>query len=170
MQRLLPLFSAKSPAILEKWLEILLGSYSPQTVQFLKKEKDPFSNPVVHQLSRGLGDLLAVLAEEKSVEEARAALDEIIRVLALQETAPSQALAFIFYLKQVVRDELAAELKDLTLAPEVADLESRIDGLVLLGFDGYMLRREKLCDMKVKEVKARVSGLLRRAGIEVDNP
>ncbi len=57
MQRLLPLFSAKSPAILEKWLDILLGSYSPQKVQFLKKEKDPFSNPVVHQLSRGLGDL-----------------------------------------------------------------------------------------------------------------
>ena len=170
MQRLLPLFSAKSPAILEKWLDILLGSYSPQKVQFLKKEKDPFSNPVVHQFSRGLGDLLAVLAEEKSVEEARTALDEIIRVLALQETAPSQALAFIFYLKQVVRDELAEELKDSALAPEMADLESRIDGLALLGFDGYMLRREKLGEMKVKEVKARVSGLLRRAGIEIDNP
>ncbi len=113
MQRLLPLFSAKSPAILEKWLDILLGSYSPQTVQFLKKEKDPFGNPVAHQLSRGLGDLLAVLVEEKSVEEARTALDEIIRVLALQETAPSQALAFIFHLKQVVRDELAEELKTL---------------------------------------------------------
>ena len=102
-------------------------------MQFLKNEKDPFSNPVVHQFSRGLGDLLAVLAEEKSVEEARTALDEIIRVLALQETAPSQALAFIFYLKQVIRDELAEELKDLTLAPEMADLESRIDGLALLG-------------------------------------
>ncbi len=170
MQRLLPLFSAKSPAILEKWLDVLLGSYSPETVQFLKTEKDPFSNPMAHQLARGLKDLLAVLAEEKSVEEARTALDEIIRVLALQETAPSQALAFIFYLKQVIRDELAEELKDLSLAPEMADLESRIDGLSLLGFDGYTLRREKLSEMKVKEVKARVSGLLRRAGIDIDNP
>ncbi len=170
MRRLVPFLSAKSPAILKKWLDILLGSYSPETVQFLKKEKDPFSNPVYHQLSRGLTDLLAVLVEEKDVEAARAALDEIIRVLALQETAPSQALAFVFHLKQVIREELAAELQDLTLAPEMTDLESRIDGLALLGFDGYMQRREKLCELKVNEVKARVSGLLRRAGIEILNP
>jgi len=90
--------------------------------------------------------------------------------LALQDIPPSQALAFVFYLKQVIRDELAEELKDLTLAPEMADLESRIDGLALLGFDGYMQRREKLCELKVNEVKARVSGLLRRAGIDISNP
>jgi hypothetical protein len=170
MRRLVPFLSAKSPAILEKWLDILLGSYFPETAQFLKKEKDPFSNPVAHQLTRGLTDLLAVLVEDKDVEAARTALDEIIRVLALQEKAPSQALAFIFHLKQVLREELAAELQDLTLAPEMVDLESRIDGLALLGFDGYMQRREKLCELKVNEVKARVSGLLRRAGIEILNP
>jgi hypothetical protein len=170
MQRLVPLFSAKSAAILEKWLDILLRSFSPGTFQFLKKEKDPFSNPVAHQLSRGLTDLLAVLVEEKGVEEARAALDEIIRVLALQDIPPSQALAFVFHLKQVIREELAEELEDLSLAPEMLDMESRIDGLALLGFDGYMQRREKLCDLKVNEVKARVSGLLRRAGIDISNP
>jgi RsbT co-antagonist protein rsbRD N-terminal domain len=170
MQRLLSLFSAKIPSIQEKWLDILLRSFSPDTVQFLKTQKDPFSNPVSHQFSRGLADLLAVLAEEKSVEEARAALDEIIRVLALQNIAPSQALAFVFHLKQVIRDELVAELQEPSLAPEMADLDSRIDGLALLGFDAYVQRRDKLSDMKVNEVKARVSGLLRRAGIEIDNP
>jgi hypothetical protein len=170
MPRLLPLFSAKIPSIKDKWLDMLLRSFSPDSVQFLKTEKDPFSNPVAHQFSRGLADLLAVLAEEKGVEEARTALDEIIRVLALKDIAPSQALAFVFHLKQVVRDELAAELQDPALAPEMADLDSRIDGLALLGFDDYVQRREKLCDMRVNEAKARVSGLLRRAGIEIDNP
>jgi hypothetical protein len=170
MRRLVPFLSAKSPAIQEKWLDILLGSYSPDTVQFLKKEKDPFSNPVAHQLSRGLTDILTVLVEDQGVEEANAALDEVIRVLALQDTPPSQALAFMFYLKQVVREVLAEELKDLTLAPALMELDSRIDGLALLGFDGYTQRREKLCELKVNEVKARVSGLLRRAGIDIDNP
>jgi hypothetical protein len=170
MRRLVPLFSAKSPAILEKWLDILLGSYFPETAQFLKKEKDPFSNPVAHQLSRGLTDLMAVLVEEKSVEEARAALDEIIRVLALQDIHPSQALAFVFPLTQVIREEVAQERQDPPLAPEMTELESRIDGLALVGFDGYMQRREKLCELKVNEVKARVSGLLRRAGIDITNP
>jgi hypothetical protein len=104
MRRLVPSLSAKSPAILEKWLDILLGSYYPDTVQFLKKEKDPFSNPVAHQLSRGVKDILAVLVEDKGVEEANAALDEVIRVLALKDMPPSRALAFMFSLKQVVRE------------------------------------------------------------------
>jgi hypothetical protein len=72
--------------------------------------------------------------------------------------------------RQVVREKLAEELKDPTLAPALVELESRIDGLALLGFDGYTQRREKLCELKVNEVKARVSGLLRRAGIDIDNP
>lgn len=170
MQRLVPFLSAKSPAIFEKWLDTLLGSYFPDTVQFLKKEKDPFSNPMSHQLSRGLKNILAVLVEDQGVEEANAALDEVIRVLALQNASPSRVLVFVFMLKQVVREELAEELKDPTLAPALVELESRIDGLALLGFDAYTQRREKLCELKVNEVKARVSGLLRRAGIEVDNP
>jgi len=170
MRRLVPFLSAKSPAILAKWLDTLLGSYFPDAVQFLKKEKDPFSNPMAHQLSRGLTDILAVLVEDEGVEEANTALDEVIRVLALQDTPPSRALAFVFTLKQVVREELQEELKDPTLAPALVELESRIDGLALLGFDAYTQRREKLCELKVNEVKARVSGLLRRAGIDIDNP
>ena len=70
----------------------------------------------------------------------------------------------------MTREELKEELKDPTLAPALVELESRIDGLALLGFDCYTQRREKLCELKVNEVKARVSGLLRRAGIEIDNP
>ncbi len=170
MQRLVPFLSANSAAIHQKWLNMVLGSYYPETAQFLKKEKDPFGNPVVHQLTRGLTDILAALMEDLGVEEANAALDEIIRILALQDIPPSRAMAFMFFLKQVIREELAAELKDLSLASELVELESRIDGLALLGFDAYTKRREKLCELKVNEVKAKVSGLLRRAGIEIDNP
>ncbi len=170
MRRLATLLSAKSPTILEKWLDILLGSYASETAHFLKKEKDPFANPVAHQLTRGLKDTLAVLVENQGTEAATAALDEVIRVLALQEIPPSQALAFVFVLKQIVRAELAPELADPSLAPELVELESRIDGLALLGFDGYMQRREKLYEIKLNEVKSRISGLLRRTGIDLMNP
>jgi hypothetical protein len=169
MRRLVPLLTQKSPAILDQWREILLGYYPPETVVFLKREKDPFANPIAHQLTKGLKEIWAVLLEDQDSEPALAALDEVIRVLALQNTSPSRALAFLFSLKQVIREQLVAELQDQTLAPEVVDLESRIDGLALLGFDDYVQRREKLNEMKVDEVKARVSGLLRRAGIDISN-
>jgi len=45
------------------------------------------------------------------------------------------------------------------------DLESRIDGLALLSLDIYMKHREKLYEIRVNEVKNRVSGLMRSAGL-----
>jgi hypothetical protein len=169
MRRLVPHLSAKSPAIFEKWLDILLGSYPPETVLFFKKEKDPFANPIAHQLTRGLTDVFTALLEDQGSEAAVVAVDEVIRVMALRDINPSRALAFLFYLKSIVREELAQELEDPALAQEMVELESRIDGLALLGFDSYMQRREKLCEIKVNEVKSRVSGLLRRAGIDANN-
>jgi hypothetical protein len=169
MRRLVPHLTAKSPAILEKWLDTLLSSYPAETVSFFKKQKDPFANPIAHQLTEGLKDIFSVLVQDLGRETAVVALDEVIRVLALQEIHPSQALAFVFHLKHIVREELAQEMGDSLLALEMLELESRIDGLALLGFDNYMLRREKLCELKVNEVKSRVSGLLRRAGIDVTN-
>ena len=44
-------------------------------------------------------------------------------------------------------------------------MRRRLDGLALLGFDVYMQRREKLCEVKISEVKRKVSTLLRRQGM-----
>ena len=45
------------------------------------------------------------------------------------------------------------------------ELEARLDGLALVGFDAFMQRREKLCEVKISEVKRKVSTLLRRHGM-----
>ena len=57
----------------------------------------------------------------------------------------------------------------MNLAGELMELESHIDGLALLGFDVYTKRREKLTEIRVNEVKNRVSALLRRTGVNKDN-
>jgi hypothetical protein len=98
-----------------------------------------------------------------------ASLDEVIRVWAVQDFTPSQAMAFVFIWKKIIREELAQELKDPGLAEACLELESRIDGLALLGFDVYMKRREKLYEIRVDEVKKRIGGLLRSKGIDLAN-
>ena len=75
---------------------------------------------------------------------------------------------FIFLLKNVIRHELAEEIRQENLAAEVLELESRIDGLALLGFDVYTKRREKIYEIKADEAKRRVSGLMRKAGLSED--
>ncbi len=167
--KLLKLVSEKKASLTERWLQRLFASYPPQTTIFLKKEKNRFDNPVGQQLSQALARLVDALVRELDREQWLAALDEAISIRALQNFFPSQALAFIFLLKNVIREELSPELKDGQFSAELQELESRIDGVALLGFDVYTQRREKLYEIRVTEVKNRVSGFLRSKGLDVNS-
>jgi hypothetical protein len=161
--------SAKKSAILNRWLTAIYESYPPEAAIFLRKEKDHFDNPVGYRISQGLEGLYGALLQEMERDQILNCLDEIIRIRALQDFAPSQALAFIFLLKDIIREELAEEIRKDDLAQEVLELESRIDGLALLGFDVYSKRREKIHEIRTSEMKSRISALLRRAGISSDS-
>ncbi len=162
------LLSQKKAAILGRWLAMIYESYPPETAIFLKKEKNRFDNPAGYRISEGLEGLYGALTQEMERDQILTCLDEIIRIRALQNFSPSQALAFIFLLKIVIRQELAEEMKKENLAAELLDLESRIDGLALLGFDVYTKRREKIYEIKADEAKRRVSGLMRKTGLTED--
>jgi hypothetical protein len=163
------LLSQKKAAILGQWLAMIYESYPPETAIFLRKEKNRFDNPAGYRLSEGLAGLYNVLLQEMERDQIMACLDEIIRIRALQNFTPSQALAFIFLLKNVIRLELAEEIRKENLAAELLDLESRIDGLALLGFDVYTKRREKIYEIKADEAKRRISGLMRKTGLTIED-
>ena len=162
---LIDLLSDKKTELLERWRELVFDSYVPETARFLKSQKDRFANPLAYQLNRGLTGILEVILLNKEPDQASAQLDEVLRLKALQDASPSRALAFIFVLKALMREELAQELKNPDFAAEMIELEARLDGLALIGFDVYMQRREKLCEVKVSEIKRKVSTFLRRHGI-----
>ncbi len=166
--KLLKLLAERQASLTDRWLQRLLESYPAETVLFFKKEKDRFDNPVGYQTAEGLKRIMEALVQEMDRDRIMAALDEVIRIRALQNFSPSQALAFIFLLKNVIREELAEELKDGQLSQELQEVESTIDGMALLGFEVYMQRREKLYEIRVTEVKQRVSGFLRSKGMDVN--
>jgi hypothetical protein len=159
------LLQEKKPRLMERWLQLIFQSYPPETARFLKKEKNRFDNPVGFRISQGVQGLVEALLTDAEPGQFTASLDEIIRIQALQNFTPAQALAFVFLLKNVIREELGEALKDPHLAEACLELESRIDGLALLGFEVYVQRREKLHEVRLNEVKNRVSGLLRRSGL-----
>jgi hypothetical protein len=163
------LLSQKKAAILGRWLAMIFESYPPETAIFLRKEKNRFDNPAGYRISEGLEGLYGALLQEMERDQVLTCLDEIIRIRALQNFTPSQALAFIFLLKIVIREELAEEIRKENLAAELLDLESRIDGLALLGFDVYTKRREKIYEIKADEAKRRISGLMRKTGLSEDS-
>ncbi len=155
----------KKAAILDRWRDLVFAGYAPETARFLRSQKDRFANPIAYQLNRGLTGILEVFLEEADSDQIMSHLDEVIRLKAIQESSPSRALAFVFLLKTVIRTELAAQANDPAYAAEFQDLEARLDGLALLGFDVFMQRRERLHEVRVGEIKRKVGALLRRLGM-----
>lgn len=159
------LLNEKKAAILERWFDVVLGTYPTDTQSFLRKKKNRFANPVAHEISSGLAGVFEQLLDKAGSAEIAPFLDKVIRIRAVQELSPSRALSFIFALKGVIREELPAMANDARLSEELEELDGRIDELGLLSLDLYVGCREKIYELRVKEVKNRVGRLLARADL-----
>ena len=159
------LLQQRKSAILKRWFDVILSTYPPQTQISLKKSTNRFANPVAHEISRGIEGIFDQLLSGERVEEASPFLDKVIRIRAVQELSPSEALAFMFELKRLVREEVSDSLTDTTFPEDLWSFERQIDALGLLSLDVYMKCREKIFELRVNEVKNRVGRLLERANM-----
>ncbi len=157
----------KKSAILDRWLQLILETYPADAQRFLKKQKDRFANPVGYTIAKETENLYKQLLQsvETEKESLSASLDRIFRIRAVQDFSPSQAVAFIFLLKRVIREELESEIPENLLFDELMIIDARIDDMALLVFDIYMRCREKIYEIRANEAKNRVSGLLQKSGL-----
>ena len=163
--RLENVLEQKKALLLKKWFELIVQTYPADTSKFLKTQKDPFSNPVGKTFSRGLDALLDLLLKGWDSETVASFLDPMIRIRAVQDFTPAQAVSFIFSLKQVIRDILSKEMKDGRFLNELPLFESKIDEMGLMAFDIYMRCREKIYQLKANELKNRTFSAFERAGL-----
>ena len=151
------LLASKKKAIVQKWIDQVLDSYG--SPDFFKKQKDRFANPIGSTISNGLQNLYAILVEEKELGEAAKPLEEIIKIRAVQEFSPSNAVFFVYILKNIVREELSKEKNREEVLDTLSVLDSRIDKIALMAFDLYMDCRERLHQIRVNEVLSGSSAL-----------
>jgi hypothetical protein len=102
--RLNNLLAQRKTAIIKNWFTLAVETYPPDTASFLKKQKDPFANPVGRTISQGLEALFNELLKEMDYEIITSFLDPIIRIRAIQNFSPAQAVSFIFLLKRAIRE------------------------------------------------------------------
>lgn len=159
---------AKKSAILKKWFNAVADTYPDNTASFLKKQKAQFTNPVGYTLAEGLEGLFDALLKGMIPDTVSTFLDSIIRIRAIQEFTPSEAVAFVFQLKKIVREELGNEIARQQVN-ELAAFDSSIDDLALYSFDIYMKCREKIYDLKANEARNMTFRLLQQAKLIVDN-
>ncbi len=154
----------KRDAMAARWIEIVHGTYPFETIGFLRTRKDRFANPVGYRTEEAARALMEVLFSEQPDEDAlRNAVDEIIRVRAVQDFSPETAVGVMFALKDIVRQAVEESGQMAEVMPALLQLESRIDAVALMAFGAYARFRETLHMMKVDEFKRLNSQILRLA-------
>ncbi len=160
----------KRNAIVADWFDMVAKTYAPDTAQFLKRNKDPFTNPVGGYLTKGLAGLFDQLLTGLNREVVRPLLDPIVRVRAIQNFTPSQATAFVLVIKKIVRTHLRTEITAGRVMDDLLEFEARVDALSLFAFDIYMECREKIYELKANEEKDKIYKAFRRAGLIQEEP
>ena len=151
-------------SILDRWFALIIQTYPRDSAEFLTRQKDPFSNPVGHAIAQALGPIYDQVVSGLDADRVRDALDRVIRIRSVQEFTSSQAVAFVFQLKTVIRDTLADRIQgpfhDLHGSGEpggLAEIAARIDAVALLAFEKYVECRETLHEIRCREIRNRVA-------------
>ncbi len=150
--------------IVGQWFDEVMGTY-PDGGERFRTDRDAFRNPVGTTVRRELPVLFDGVLGDADAASTAAALEALVRLRSVQGFAPSEAIGFVFSLKRLLREAADRDAAD---AVEAADIERRIETLGLEAFDLFVGWREKLFELRVREAKAHVHTLLRRAGMLVE--
>ena len=123
-------------SILQKWFDQTINTYEPEMVRFLKREKNQFSNPVRNTIVTSLEKIFDGILNGIGVKEYHG-LEEMIKLRAVQEFSPSEALSFLFDLKKIIRKELINSDQKDEIITETCLFDEKFDTLFSLAFDVY---------------------------------
>lgn len=144
----------KKSSIVEKWSQLIFKTYPEETSQFLQLENNRFTNPVGYNIVSAANLLFDELLNDINPGTVKPILLDIIKIRAVQDFTPSEAIAFIFLIKEVIREKLKEELKNAELCSELLRFESKIDRVALIAFDLFQECREKVHQIHLKEIKS----------------
>jgi hypothetical protein len=156
-------------SILSRWFDYFLADYHPESSGFMKREKDRFHNPVGQTFASGTRQVYFALLNGADIDSLAESLQAILKIRAIQDISASRAVAPILALKEAIRLELK-NAKSLTgptdstdFADHLAELESKIDRTALLAFDIYTECREKIHQIRIKEIRNRSISVMQAA-------
>jgi len=147
------LLSRNEAAILKRWFDLILETYPADTATLMRKDKDQFTNPVGSTFSREIEFLFKKLCEGGQDEKCQASLDSILKIRSVQDFSPSNAVGFVFLLKRAIGETLKNDICKEAMMEEWLKFQSSIDDLALQAFDAYMECREKICEIRINQVR-----------------
>ena len=140
--------------ILPRWLDLVYATYPADAVPIFKREKDRFANPIGFNTEDALNRLYDLLFSGETPDYAgiNPVLEHFVKIRAVQTFTPSEAVAFVFFLKKAVRNRCAKKDAPALTLTEWQEFEEVIDRLAGMVFDLYMACRERLYQVRVHEI------------------
>lgn len=136
--------------IVEQWVDYTLSTY--KSSRFFRQEGDNFANPIGGVTKGALSELFLLLVENGDPETFVKPIEKIVRLRAIQDFSPSQAVSPFHAVKHITRDLLAKDDKQCHLINELYDFEFAVDMAVLAAFDIYLDSRERLYRVRLEEL------------------
>ena len=146
------LLERKKPAILKKWLGEIFDTYPSDTSRFLAGEPDIFANPVGHTITANAECILTGLIKGDNPRALSAYLEQIIRIRAVQDFTPSEAVSFIGSLKTVIIGQLKTEIHKYNLWDEWGEFETRTDSLTQCAYELHTEMKKSIEIIRTKEI------------------
>ncbi|MCK5741284.1 MAG: RsbRD N-terminal domain-containing protein [Chlorobi bacterium] len=150
----------------DKWLKMLTGQYSKDGSKFILGEKDQFANPMGFIYSEAIPQIFEAVVERQSTKTYDEPLRRIIQVRAVQDFTPSQALSFIFDLKQLITKSYKAD-NEIDFC-EMIGIFQRIDAMAFSAFNIYCELKGRIWEIKANEVRKRNETMVMRLNEKYD--
>lgn len=145
-------------SIIDSWIRSIYSDYPPETSNFLNLQKNRFSNPVGYIIKDSAEKIYDELIGGNEIEKIKSYLEDIIKIKAVQDFTPSQAVGFVFSLKGAVYREIEQYLVINEICEELIRFESAVDQIALAAFDLYTASREKIYNIRINEMRAQLFG------------
>jgi len=161
------LLEERKDTIVERWVDAVLSAYPSDSAALFQKQRDPYANPLGHSVREGTTGIFRTLLNGMDPDELRAHLDKIVRIRAVQQFTPSQALSFVFSLRGIIREVIPETKADPRLRGALTEMDAKIDEVALAAFEIYATRREEVSQLRISEVKRQVAwafGKMNRKG------
>ena len=142
---------------IKKWFQATIDTYPAQTAKILSKDSNRFDNPIGSVTRETIESVFKLIIEDVTLEKLEKELDPVIRIRAVQSFSASQAVSFVFALK-----DIGEEILDTSLLREFDKL---VDTIALAAFDKFMKCKEEIFHLKATESKRRVHRAFERAGL-----
>ena len=144
-------------SFIKKWFQAAIDTYPLQTAKVLGKDSNRFDNPIGAVTHESIEDIFDLVTENFNQETLEKALDPIIRIRAVQAFCPSEAVSFVFALKQIGENFIDGSL--------IREFDKIVDQIALASFNKYMKCKQEIFLLKATESKRRIHRAFERAGL-----